>query len=121
MRIGRGAGADDFEWRIAGIGDAVRSTGRDAHRIAGRYSEVAISERHDADAARDVIDLFRNTVAMQCRLRMRRNRRLGETLIAIAVHLRMHKLPYLAPVLGAVGLDRVVTVAHFVPAAANTR
>ena len=39
---------------------------------------------------------------------------------SIAVHLRMHKLPYLAPVLGAVGLDRVVTVAHLVPAATNT-
>src|SRR3989338_1201172 len=107
--IRRRAAAQDFQFRRTGVVHPVRRPRRNADRIARIDGKYLIAPHHASLAVGDVINLFAAKMFMQLRALPHRHDGLRETLVCIAMHVRVHQLADDRTIFGGEGFDAGVT------------
>ena len=105
MGVRRGTATQDPEFFVARIFDPVRRARWDAQGVAGADHKGFIPHGHSSLTGNDVVKLFTPMMPMQLRRCADRHNCLRQTLVGIAMCIRMHQLTDGGPVLGDIRLD----------------
>ena len=86
----------------AGVLDAVHAARRDHYAVAGRHPECFASQRHQAFAVQDVVQLFGDVVPVQVRTAARVDDGFREALVAYRMQVRVQQFADFRAVQGPV-------------------